>query len=149
SGQFKTINTTEVKEGEIKSRNRLTGEIDFDWLDDDTEREQLNTAGYVAYFELLNGYRQTLYMSSAEIKAHATRYSQSFKYGTGIWKDNFDAMAKKTVLKLILSKYAPLSIDMQKAIEVDQSDGNKNYPDIPKEGLEVEVIEAEETKNKA
>ena len=53
-------------------------------------------------------------------------------------------MAKKTVLKRILSKYAPLSIDMQKAIEIDQSDGDKNYPDAPKEGLEIETIDMEE-----
>ena len=150
SGQFKTINTTEVKEGEIKSRNRLTGEMEFDWLDDDNEREQLNTAGYVAYFELLNGYRQTLYMSVAEIKAHATKFSQTYKYGTGIWKDHFDAMAKKTVLKLILSKYAPLSIDMQKAIEIDQSDGDQNYPDSIKETeLKVEPIDIDMDINKA
>ena len=150
SGQFKTINTTEVKEGEIKSRNRLTGEMEFDWLDDDNEREQLNTAGYVAYFELLNGYRQTLYMSVAEIKAHAMKFSQTYRYGTGIWKDHFDAMAKKTVLKLILSKYAPLSIDMQKAIEIDQSDGDKNFPDNVKEAeLKVEPIDIDMDIDKA
>ena len=57
--------------------------------------------------------------------------------------------AKKTVLKLILSKYAPLSIDMQKAIEIDQSDGGKNYPDAPKEGLEVEPIDIDMDIDKA
>ena len=144
SGQFKTINATEVKEGEVKNRNRLTGDIEFDWIEDEEEREKAKTIGYVAYFELLNGYHQTLYMSAQEIRGYATKYSQSFKFGGGVWKDNFDEMAKKTVLKRILSKYAPLSIDMQKAIEIDQSDGDKNYPDSPKETLNVETFNAEE-----
>lgn len=144
SGQFKTINATEVKEGEVKSRNRLTGDIEFSWIEDEEEREKAKTIGYVAYFKLLNGYRQTLYMSAQEIRGYATKYSQSFKFGGGVWKDNFDEMAKKTVLKRILSKYAPLSIDMQKAIEIDQSDGDKSYPDAPKETLNVETFDAEE-----
>ena len=82
-------------------------------------------------------------MSNAEIKAHAMKFSQTYKVGTGIWKDHFEAMAKKTVLKLMLSKYAPLSIDMQKALEYDQSDGTKDsYPDNPEEPkLEVEPID--------
>lgn len=78
------------------------------------------------------------------------KFSQTYKYGTGIWKDHFDAMAKKTVLKLILSKYAPLSIDMQKAIEIDQSDGDKNYPDNVKEAeLKVEPIDIDMDIDKA
>lgn len=79
-----------------------------------------------------------------ELRGYATKYSQSFKFGSGVWKDNFDEMAKKTVLKRILSKYAPLSIDMQKAIKIDQSDGDKSYPDAPKKTLNVETFDAEE-----
>ena len=74
-------------------RDRLTGEIEFDWLDD-AEREKKQVIGYVAYFELLNGYQQTLYMSKAEVEAHAKKYSQTYKQGFGVWKDNFDAMAR-------------------------------------------------------
>jgi len=149
SGQFRTINATDVKEGEIKSHDRLSGEIEFEWVED--EREKKPTVGYVAYFELLNGFRKMHYMTAKELETHARRYSQSFKSGSGVWKDNFDAMAKKTVLKLLLASYAPISVDpiMAKAIEEDQkADGKyidnmahldverQNHPDI----IDAEVL---------
>ena len=139
SGQFRRINCSDVREGEIKSRNRLTGEIEFEWLED-AERDRKEIKGYVAYFELLNGYQQTLYMSKEEVLAHAGRYSQSYKKGYGVWIDNFDAMARKTVLKRILNLFAPLSVDMQKAMEYDQADADGRYPD---NADRVEIIEAE------
>ena len=121
SGQFKKINVTEVREGEIIENDRLTGDIKFEW-NNTSKRESLPVVGYVAYFELLNGYSHTLYMSKDETNAHAKKYSQTFKkFGSGLWKDEFDSMAKKTVLKLLLSKYAPLSVEMQKAQVADQS----------------------------
>jgi recombination protein RecT len=139
SGQFKRINCTDVREGEITDRDRLTGDIAFEWLDD-AEREKKPVIGYVAYFELLNGYQQTLYMSKAEVEAHAKKYSQTYKNGFGVWKDNFDAMARKTVVKRILNQYAPLSVDMAKAMEYDQADANGRYPDNAER---VEIIDAE------
>ena len=129
SGQFKTINCTDVKEGEILKTDRLSGEISWDWEQDDKKRLNKETVGYVAYFELLNGFRKTLYMTVAELERHAHKYSQTYKRGYGVWKDDFDAMSRKTVIKLILSKYAPLSVDMQKAIEYDQADSEGNYVD--------------------
>lgn len=121
SGQFKTINVTDVKEGEVESNNRLTGEIKFKW-NETPERESLKTIGYVSYFELLNGYSHTLYMSVEEVEAHAKKYSQTYKkFGSGLWKDDFKSMARKTLLKMLLSKFAPLSVEMQQAVVVDQS----------------------------
>lgn len=139
SGQFKRINCSDVREGEIVKRDRLTGEIEFDWLDD-AERENKPAIGYVAYFELLNGYQQTLYMSKAEVEAHAKKYSQTYKQGFGVWKDNFDAMARKTLIKRILNQFAPLSVDMAKAMEYDQADANGRYPD---NADHVEIVDAE------
>lgn len=139
SGQFKRINCSDVREGEIVKRDRLTGEIEFDWLDD-AEREKKQAIGYVAYFELLNGYQQTLYMSKAEVEAHAKKYSQTYKQGFGVWKDNFDAMARKTLIKRILNQFAPLSVDMAKAMEYDQADANGRYPDNTDH---VEIVDAE------
>lgn len=139
SGQFKRINCSDVREGEIVKRDRLTGEIEFDWLDD-AEREKKPVIGYVAYFELLNGYQQTLYMSKAEVEAHAKKYSQTYKQGFGVWKDNFDAMARKTLIKRILNQFAPLSVDMAKAMEYDQADANGRYPD---NADHVEIIDSE------
>lgn len=139
SGQFKRINCSDVREGEIVKRDRLTGEIEFEWLDD-AEREKKPVIGYVAYFELLNGYQQTLYMSRAEVEAHAKKYSQTYKQGFGVWKDNFDAMARKTLIKRILNQFAPLSVDMAKAMEYDQADANGRYPD---NADHVEIVDAE------
>ena len=139
SGQFKRINCSDVREGEIAKRDRLTGEIEFDWLDD-AEREKKPVIGYVAYFELLNGYQQTLYMSKDEVEAHAKKYSQTYKQGFGVWKDNFDAMARKTLIKRILNQFAPLSVDMAKAMEYDQADANGRYPD---NADRVEIVDAE------
>ena len=138
SGQFKIINVTDVREGELKGRNRLTGELQFDWITDDNVRLKAKTIGYVGYFELLSGYSKTTYWSIAELEQHGVKYSQSFKRGYGVWKDNFDAMCKKTVLKLMLNKGdAPMSVEMQQAIKYDQSvivdeNGNHRYVDNEK-----------------
>lgn len=120
SGQFKTLNTTEVREGELVDEDFVTGELTFKKADN---RESLPVVGYVAYFKLLNGFEKYLYMTVAEMKAHALRFSQTYKKGYGLWadKDSFDSMAKKTVLKLLISKYAPLSVEMRDAIKVDQA----------------------------
>lgn len=139
SGQFKTINVSEVVEGEIASQDRLSGEIEFNWIQDDKERLKRKTVGYVAYFRLLNGFDKSMYMSLEELNAHGKKFSQTFKKNFGLWKDDFDSMAKKTVLKLLLSKYAPLSIDMRTAVQTDQASFNDideiseiNYPDNEK-----------------
>lgn len=121
SGQFKGMNSTDVREGELKERNRLTGYIRFEWVQDEVERNKLPIVGYVSHFELLNGYSQTWYMSMAELEKHGKKYSQTYKGDKGLWKDDFDSMALKTVTKLNLSKNAPLSVDMQKAITFDQA----------------------------
>lgn len=121
SGQFKQMNVTDVREGEIKSRNRMTGEMVFDWVQDEEAREKLKIVGYLNYFELLNGFTQIFYMTESEIEKHAKKYSQTYKKGKGRWKEDFKAMAEKTVTKLNLSKNAPLSIEMQKAIIFDQA----------------------------
>ncbi len=121
SGQFKGMNATDVREGEMKERNRLTGEIKFVWIQDEELRAKTPIVGYLSYFELLNGYAQTLYMSMTELQKHGKKYSQTYKNDKGLWKDDFDSMALKTVTKLNLSKNAPLSVEMQKAITFDQA----------------------------
>jgi recombination protein RecT len=71
--------------------------------------------------ELINGFESTLYMTVEQLKSHGQKFSQTYKKGFGVWKDEFDGMAKKTVIKLLLAKYAPLTVDVQKAIMADQS----------------------------
>lgn len=121
SGQYKTINVAPVYDGDIKGYNRFTGEIEFSLSNNpDTSEAPI---GYVAYMQLTNGFEKYLYMTSAELEAHGKHYSKTFQKGSGLWKDNFDAMAKKTCLKLLLSKYGPLSVDtqMQLAMQADQA----------------------------
>jgi len=118
SGQIILLNVSDVREGEIISENRLTGEINFEWKNAD-ERIDLNIIGYVSFMRLKNGFEKSLYMTVKQIEAHGKRYSKTYTFGT--WKDDFNAMAEKTVIKRLLSKYAPLSIEMQEAIKSDLS----------------------------
>jgi len=116
SGQFRTINVTEIYDGEMQNENRLTGEFDFTG-----ERLSDRVVGYAAYFALTNGFAKSLYMSIDQIKSHGKKFSKTYDFASGSWKTNFEAMARKTVLKLLLSRYAPLSVEMQSAITQDQA----------------------------
>lgn len=116
SGQFSRIAATPVYEGQLLSANPLLG-YEFDW----SVKPSGNPIGYVAFFKLINGFTAELYMSKEEVMKHANKYSQTAKKGFGVWKDQFEAMALKTVLKLLLSKQAPLSIEMQTAQLADQA----------------------------
>lgn len=129
SGQFKTIGVNAVHENEIAGVDGMTGEIQFDFKLPSEKSGKI--VGYMAYFRLLNGFEKSLYMTMAELNQHGKNYSQTFKKGYGVWKDNFDAMAQKTVIKLLLNKFAPLSInsDLARAIEVDQQNADGDYAD--------------------
>jgi recombination protein RecT len=122
SGQFKTINVRDVREGEIVGEDFISGEMQFKSVED---RENKKVVGYVAFFRLINGFEKMEYWSVEKIEAHATKYSQTYSnaksrnYST--WAKNFDAMARKTCIKLLLSKYAPMSVQMQSAIKADQA----------------------------
>ncbi len=116
SGQFLTISASPIFEGQILESNPLTG-YKFDF----SVAPKGNAIGYAAYFKLLNGFEKTIYMTVDELKKHGKSYSQTFKSDRGLWKDNFDAMALKTVIKLLLSKFAPLSIEMTRAVISDQA----------------------------
>ena len=95
SGQFKTINCTDVREGEIKSHDRLTDEIEFNWIQDISIRNTKKVVAYVAFFKLLNGFEKANLMYVDELEQHGKKYSQTFKKGYGLWKDDFAGMAAK------------------------------------------------------
>ena len=122
SGQFKKILAAPVHEGEYISGD----EFDEDYVFDKKQRKSDKVIGYMAKFELLNGFTKVAYWDVDKVKAHATKFSQSFRSGfNSPWKSDFDAMAQKTVLKSIL-KFAPKSIEMQNAITFDQAVVNTN-----------------------
>lgn len=124
SGMYKTINVSDVREGEIESRDRLTGEIKFNW-NNTVEREQLPVIGFIGYFELANGFSKSLFMTIDELKNHGVKYSKTYSNEKtrkqSLWETDFNTMASKTVLKLLIGKYGPLSVDMQKAILSDHA----------------------------
>jgi recombination protein RecT len=116
SGQFKELDSKEVYEGQHVEDDTMKG-FHFEWK----QKKSDKIIGFVAWFKLINGYEAILYMTTEQLKSHGLKYSQTFKSGFGLWKDDFESMAKKTVIKLLLAKFAPLSVDMQKAVLVDQS----------------------------
>lgn len=133
SAQYRTMHSGPVFEGMMNSYDHVTGEIDWnkEWDGDDSDPSK--AVGWVAYLKLLNGFEKTLYMTVKKIEAHAKRYSKAYQKGFGPWKDNFPAMAEKTVIKLLLSKWGLLTIDIQQAIQADQArdviDGQYVYDD--------------------
>jgi recombination protein RecT len=120
SGQFQTISAKAVYEGQIIDDDGFEGYA-FNWKGKKSEK----VIGYAAYFRLLNGFEKTLYMTVENIKGHGLKFSKTYgsektrKYS--LWETDFESMAQKTVLKLLLSKFAPLSVEMQKAVITDQS----------------------------
>lgn len=121
TGQVKFIANEVVHKGELVKKNKFTGEYIFE----EDKKESDEVIGYMAYIKLNNGFEKTVYWTIEEVRAHALRYSQTYKKGYGVWKDNFDAMALKTVLKNLIVKYCPKSAELQKAIADDQIVTNK------------------------
>lgn len=152
SGQFRTINVVEIRDGELVGFNLLTGEMMFEAVEN---REQKQVIGYAAYFKLLNGFEKTLYMTTGEMQAHAKRYSQTFGSNNDYirnsskWSTDFDAMAKKTALKLLLSKYAPLSVEMSDAYKADQAviSADDTYRYVDHDGDAYQDVDAEVSEN--
>lgn len=107
SGQYRFLNADAIYEGERIAFDRMSGRLNVSG-----ERTSDKAVGYFAYFQLINGFEKTLYMTVAEIDAYAKRYSKA--YNNGPWQTEFDAMAKKTVLRRIL-KFGPMSTEMQEA----------------------------------
>ena len=133
TGQYRTINADYVYEGELRTVNRLSGEIALDGT-----RKSDKIVGYFCYFELLNGYSKTLFMSVEDMAKYAKRYAPGIKKDTTVamliakandgivsksvgWEGNFNDMALKTVIRRVLSKYGYLSIKMQNAITADDN----------------------------
>lgn len=125
TGQYKAINVVEIREGELVSWNPLTEEIEVDF----SKRESDAVIGYAGYFKLINGFEKTVFWTKEEVNNHANKFSKTVNSKNSVWKSNFDAMAKKTVLRNLLSKWGILSIEMQKAYTADEGLINKEFMD--------------------
>jgi len=137
SGQYQDIDVMEIHEGEYLGKDAANGKPRFQFIEDDDEREQRPVIGYMAYFEYLNGFRKTLYWSKAKMMNHADEYSPAFSAETmrkleagqipesdlwkysSFWYKNFDEMAKKTLLRQLISRWGIMSIEMQQGFVQD------------------------------
>lgn len=121
SGYYRRLNVMSVKLGELKRYDPMWEEIDIELIQDEKIREKTQTIGYVAMFEYQNGFRKVLYWSRDKMEAHALRYSKGYaaKSGYTFWEKDFDAMAYKTMLRQLISKWGIMSIDLQNAFEQD------------------------------
>lgn len=139
SGQYKDLDVMVIKQGEYQGKDPETGKARFKFIEDDDVRDALPTVGYMAYFEYMNGFRKVLYWSKEKMMNHADTYSPAFsrkgyenllagnvkqsemwKYSS-FWYKNFDDMAKKTMLRQLVSRWGVMSIDMQTALEHDDT----------------------------
>lgn len=139
SGQYKHLNAIPVYEGELKAWNPLTEEVVYEPKQDrDTDDQPI---GYLGYMELLNGFSKTVYWTHKQIDDHRKEFSKSGGKDTpkGVWKDHYDAMALKTVLRNLLTKWGPMTVDMQSA---DMADSGQ-YDHLDEERREVQAEEAE------
>ena len=137
SGQYRELDVMEIKEGEYLGKDSTTGKAKFQFIEDDDQRDALPTVGYMAYFEYLNGFRKALYWSKEKMMTHADTYSKAFsrksyedlmagkvpesemwKYSS-FWYNTFDDMAKKTLLRQLISKWGIMSTELQTAIDRD------------------------------
>lgn len=122
SGQIVKLNAGEIYASQFKGYNPLTEDLEVDMTVLPKSNEEV--AGYFAFMRLSNGFEKTLFWTKDRVLAHGKKYSRSFSGKSSPWQTDFDAMARKTVLKQLLSTYAPLSIEMQQAIIDDNVDSN-------------------------
>lgn len=139
TGQYKRINVTELYEGQFESYDPITDELKYN-LDNRLSDEITH---YVAYFQTINGFEKYNVMSKEEIENHAKKFSKTYSYKGSSWQTNFNTMAKKTVLKLLLSKFGILSIEMQTAQKADQA----VIREFDKNNIEVEYVDNENNVN--
>lgn len=148
SGQYKKLNVLAIKEGELIRFDPLNEEIEVKLIEDEEAREQAETIGYYAMFEYTNGFKKAMYWSKKKMEAHALKYSAGYraKKGFTFWEKDFDAMAFKTMLRQLISKWGIMSIEMASAMDADMAvineDGTKDYVDSESDVIEMEQPES-------
>lgn len=161
SGYYKKLNVIEIKEGELINFDPLNETIDCVLIEDYAAREKAETIGYYAMFEYLNGFRKAIYWSKEKMLTHADTYSQAFsadayrklqageipdkdrwKYSS-FWYKNFDDMAKKTMLRQLISHWSIMSTELQQAFNSDSTlvemSGANDFVSTPPEPQEPDM----------
>ena len=163
TGQYLDIDVIYVRQGEYLGRDKFTGKQRFEFIEDDSVSEELPNVGYLAYFELLNGFRKQIYWTKEKMEKHADTYSQAFsldsykkliegkipqkemwKYSS-YWYKSFDDMAEKTMIRQLISKWGIMSIELETAYRNDMAvideNGNPNYVDNPSTNIAQQVAD--------
>lgn len=141
SGQYERITNAVVHKGELVRYDPFTDDYEFDA----SKKESDEIIGYMAYFKTVGGFEKYLYMPKDDVLAHGKRYSKSFN--SGPWKDNTEAMCLKTVMKMLLSKYGILSIEMQRAIRMDQAVVRDDLTGV--DSIDIDAVEVDYVDNPA
>ena len=153
SGQYKKLNVLPIKAGELVRFDPLEEEIELNLIEDEEERENAETIGYYASFTYLNGFKKAIYWSKAKMERHAQRYSAGYraKKGFTFWEKDFDAMACKTMLRQIITKWGAMDVNLQKAIDNDYTVGGDNgvrdFVEIEEEAAAETVPDTDEKKD--
>lgn len=157
SGQYRRLTVTEVKQGEVSYFNPITEEFDMKPIEDTKKRSELPTVGYYAMFELMNGFRKEMYWTKEMMEHHAEEYSKGYKSDLKkhtaytFWTKNFDAMAKKTLIRQLISKWGIMSIELQTAYGNDMAvideNGTPHYVDNEQDVVETVAEEIAENAN--
>lgn len=155
SGVIKSLINEVVYDGQLIKKNKFKGIYEFD----EDAKTSDKVIGYMAYMETVEGFEKTLYMTVDEVKAHAKKFSKTFQKGGGIWVENFDAMAKKTVLKQLLSKWSPKSVAParqfdQAVVKINPDEGQTDIEDaevvyVDNDGGETEKVAIADAAEKA
>lgn len=119
SAVYKKLNVSDVREGELISYDRLTEDIVLEFVEDEDEREKRPVIGYVGYYRLINGMEKTIYMTKKQIENHEHKNRKGQYMGKG-WRDDWDAMARKTIYRALIGKYGVMSIDYRTSAEAAQ-----------------------------
>jgi recombination protein RecT len=136
TGAYSRIpDAVDVREGELISYDRLTGDAEFKWIEDEDEREALPIIGYAGYFRLKNGAEKTIYMTRKQIEKHEKK-NRKGEYMSRGWREDFDAMARKTVIRRLCGKYALMSIEYQDSADratmnLATAVAQDDMPDLP------------------
>lgn len=127
TGAYRSLNADKIFEGELKSTDKLTGEIDLSG-----KKISDTVVGYFAHIETVNGFKKTLFSTKEDMESHAKKYSKAYQMSSSPWRTEFDQMAIKTMIRQLLGKYGVMSVEMADALvkDNDETSGGQLASDI-------------------